>query len=547
MKKQFFSYCFSLMMLLIIVACNNDNSYTSSEAPSSEDSSILFGFVEEPYQVNTEITRSVQSSQKQVVDLENGLEAEVTVEKDTIDSKPVTRAALSDGTYTVRAYQGTTLKGEITGTVQGGVFTNNSSMQLASGTYDFVCYNNQVSSTTTGLTATRGDALIGVQKDVVISNIPKQQVNFTMKHVGARMKVKIEAQMRIMYAITAKLSAPGNDIPATATFDYLGENPIYTNGAVDEETCTFPVSGSWDFQKQTATTTLNVQSTEYKHFLPTTNAAKIKLTFTGGNLYRKDLSGKGTFFTFSTPLNMERNSSYIIKLKLKPKFTYLFIDGTVGYISDNAGKKPVGLVIREKTASKEGMAIALTDGNSGKTLAWSKNVGQANTDMTDVFSTNFADEQGYRWTWLANGSKDGTTIKGSLSGNYPAFYHAGAYYTGQALSGSLTGKKWHLPSTGEWKIFWEYFGFGDTDIVIPTDYGYPKWYFYLAESAFTNTGVNGASMMTATGDDLYWSSTEARAGNANYIQVRPTYFAFYLGSFSKTDTGRHRVRAFILY
>ena len=60
---------------------------------------------------------------------------------------------------------------------------------------------------------------------------------------------------------------------------------------------------------------------------------------------------------------------------------------------------------------------------------------------------------GYKFTWEAAGSADGTTIKANEQTRYPAFYNA-AHYTptlpaGEVLTGSIVGKKWFLPSLGE--------------------------------------------------------------------------------------------------
>ena len=103
---------------------------------------ITFKVNFEDYNADEEVqgTRALapDTLSKQVIDLDNNLLAEVSIQRDTTKTDRATTRALSDGTYTMLAYQGSTLKGEVTGTVNSGEFyVTGTPMVLAPGTYDF--------------------------------------------------------------------------------------------------------------------------------------------------------------------------------------------------------------------------------------------------------------------------------------------------------------------------------------------------------------------------------------------------------------------------
>ena len=120
---------------------------------------------------------------KQVIDLDNNLLAEVSIQRDTTKTDRATTRALSNGTYTMLAYDVAThtLRGELVGNVVGGVFRYSSfgAIEIPAGTYDFVLFNSKVSRSGNLLTVTRanaGDALIGRTTGKVIPASPYNQL-----------------------------------------------------------------------------------------------------------------------------------------------------------------------------------------------------------------------------------------------------------------------------------------------------------------------------------------------------------------------------------
>lgn len=93
------------------------------------------------------------------------------------------------------------------------------------------------------------------------------------------------------------------------------------------------------------------------------------------------------------------------------------------------------------------ISVILMEHNSSQIPepGWYQGFGQSSFDADGA--------DGYKFTWEAAGSADGTTIKANEQTKYPAFYNAGHYVptlpAGKVLTGSIVGKKWFLPSAGE--------------------------------------------------------------------------------------------------
>ena len=80
-------------------------------------------------------------------------------------------------------------------------------MRLPDGTYDFVAFNDDVIPSGTELTVAKdkaATAMMGTTTEL-ISQHPDQKVNFTMKHVGCRLRTQFVCQKHIPNAITATL------------------------------------------------------------------------------------------------------------------------------------------------------------------------------------------------------------------------------------------------------------------------------------------------------------------------------------------------------
>ena len=139
--------------VLALSACHNELD-NQPDGKVNTAKQITFKVNFEDYNTDEEVqgTRALapDTLSKQVIDLDNNLLAEVSIQRDTTKTGRATTRALSNGTYTMLAYQGSTLKGEVTGTVNNGEFyVTGNPMVLAPGTYDFVLYSDSSSTVTT--------------------------------------------------------------------------------------------------------------------------------------------------------------------------------------------------------------------------------------------------------------------------------------------------------------------------------------------------------------------------------------------------------------
>ena len=151
-----------------------------------------------------EITRAVQApTDTQVVDLDNGMTAEISVERGQKRKTAVTRAHdIYSGHFNLYAFNpatnqrvGNVLHGTIssqwvvTPSHPGGIseltFTPDagSLLMLAPGTYKFVCYNDAVEDDGTNLTIKNfNNPLIGSTTATIPANSIEYKVDIEMKH-----------------------------------------------------------------------------------------------------------------------------------------------------------------------------------------------------------------------------------------------------------------------------------------------------------------------------------------------------------------------------
>lgn len=162
------------------------------------------------------------------------------------------------------------------------------------------------------------------------------------------------------------------------------------------------------------------------------------------------------------------------------------------------------------------------------------------------------------WNPANNRPNAGTVAKGDNNALFPAFYRAGHYSdelqaAGISMTGTLSGKKWHLPALGEMRLMTEALGFAKP--ITPSSsssefYGQP-WYPRLADIAFTQAG--GASLLLNNNTlDCYWTSTDIN-GYGGYMPGAVGLYlnsnTFYIYSSSTThDKMKYQyARAFINY
>lgn len=488
MKKNIF---LAVALLLLTAACSNDENSNPKEQPTQ---AVQFSFTNEDFGADETLSRATSAAEAkpQTVDL-GDCEAEISVENEPAVK---TRGTMTNanGHYTIRAYQGGTLKGEMKGTFSGGNFTPDATspqeIGLSAGTYDFIAFNDDVIPSGNDLTVDRTKAetaRMGTTTANITATPQKQKVNFTMKHVGCRLRTQFVCKKHIPENITAKLEATAaNVIPTTTAYHPATKAYTSTNGAMTAENSNSPAYNGLEYwgsnfgQDYAYTSTSN-----YHYFLPTTDASKLKFTFTGGTVFWRPLTG-GIIPQLSTMLpDMQSNKSYVVKIKLKPNYIYLMSDGSTGHFKDTTfgggTKTPVG-VVADPVAR---VAIALKNVSDVTEYFWCDPAlsPSAHTNNTTLYtSTNCrTDMEGYKWTWEPAGSTDGTTIKANQQAIYPAFYAAGHYNPGATLSGTLVGKKWYLAGWGEWINGVKYLGFNKSNQLSPT-------YAVLLDETFTKVG-----------------------------------------------------------
>ncbi|EKY03259.1 hypothetical protein HMPREF9151_00415 [Hoylesella saccharolytica F0055] len=557
MKKkilhQFATLTFAVASL---AACSHDNN--AADGTIDVTDKVQFSFSAEPFNADEELSRAVP--QPQTIDLGNGLEAEVSTELDT--PEPETRAIpIYDGTYSIIALNSDgTRAGKITGTVSSGKFTRdvNQSLRLAPGTYTFVCFNSAVTDEGANLIynehnlqpAPKDQPLIG-RTTATISGTD-YYVPFTMKRYVSRVRFRIVTYTADAVGVTVKLSSSHKH---HRSHGYkLSDASInqFDRGDYSQsvETLTYPVSG----ETFSSIKKPFISTTPYLHFLGAPTGlygfigSDYAIQFTGGTVHGKSLPTTKYYLQpkFKMPSGALRaNSSYTLTVKFKSKDPLLlFQDGTVGYYGDRTtARQPVAVVIDEKTASSDGLAVALKNGNQG--IYTNDITTQTNPLMSTDFNTLHADMDGYRYTYEASGNADGSgKSKAEVAvngGKYNAFYQAVHFNAGAPISfsGGKTGK-WFLPSMGQWKHMLDKILAPNNP---PTNFGgYGYWYAPGVGTYFINVG----------GDYLIgvWLSSEYSLQNATYYM---TYDApigdhqhyLYLPS-SKTESNP-RVRPFIYF
>ena len=545
MKKYLFLS--AALLLLLTASCSNDENNEQKEPTQT----IQFSFTNEDFGEDEAVTRANAAEAKpQIVDL-GDCEAEISVESEPAAKK--TRGALSpaNGHYTIRAYQAGTLKGEMSGTFSGGTFTPDASSQekmlLPHGTYDFVAFNDDVTVSGNNLTVARnkaGTAMIGTVTEN-INQDPDQTVSFTMKHVGCRLRTQLVCKKHFPEKIKATLEQTAtNVIPMSIAYNPTTKVYTSTNGTMTAESNTSSPDiinsntywGSNFGQDYAYTATSN-----YHYFLPTTDASKLKLTFTSGTVFWKPLTG-GIIPKLSTALpTMQSNKSYVVKIKLKPNYIYLMSDGTTGHFKDTTfgggTKTPVG-VVADPTAR---VAIALKNVSDVTGYYWCdpslSPSAHANNTTLYTPTNRLTDMDGYKWTWEAAGSTDGA-IKANQQTVFPAFYEAGHYNPGVTLSGTLVGKKWYLAGWGEWINGVKYLGFNVSNNLSPT-------YAVLMDETFTKVG---GTKLTIEPTKSYLISTQSIEDTPPVIRYhRLTFHSDGDGFGGGTSPYPYIVRPFIKY
>ena len=563
---------YSLIVLfsgLIFNSCSTDEQQNDSKG-LVDLRTIQFTVSEESFGEDKQLTRSLAEPAKQIVDLGNGVSAEVAVERDAKD-KEATRAAapLTDGTYFIYAVgsDGKRIKGADKlgkGIVKDGELKLDEStpLILPAGQYTFVCYNEYVTDNGDKLTFTDDSrARVGTTTQIITASPSRQKVAFVMKRQIARVRFKITAYTQAMANIDAKLVSTANQ-PTSISYSGLIANPQVVTSIPVDKAVEFP----------TTSNTKNILAfdffTSYQYYLAGTDGKALKLSFSQGTIYQKSLAGKE--FTLNNLGILEGNGSYTVRIKLMTTPLYLYQDGTIGIYEERGTRTPIGVMVTEKTKEnaqpgEEGAGLAISlkyvdlgkdesgaaklskfpigeslidnnvaydeDENEGGTPAWAKRL---YNDLNGYYNT---------WNIASHGPnakvKYPTTPKADINywdadGTHQPYYIAGHYNPGVAVTGSNVSK-WFLPTVGQFILALRTLKIVDvplsTFITNPGEY-YGLWFDFLLpdeetgelnikDIAFTKAGghdfTDDRFYNASAGINYIWTSTFASDSDTNVL------------------------------
>lgn len=498
MKKYFKFLTICYLAVVVFTACSSEDLENKSETPQNA-AQIQFSFTEEDFDSDEEMTRAANSEDASHVtkDFGNNLETDFSIERDTTrteqERKLATRA-IANAHYTIRAYQGTTLKDEMRGTFNGNTFTpdvdSKDVMGLAAGTYDFIAFNDKVTPTATGFTVTQANvatAFIGKIKNRAISG-KEMKIAFLMKHVGCRVRVKVNRYaLKIDYRIFDDFGKfySTTSVPETVALDYMGENPVVT--ATRPFSYEYPVAlGSvYDYSPEQDAQRSNEwvysAKSQWQYFLPGTVLSNFKIDLPPFSIYKKNAPAA----TYSIPQNVRynldgtktmvdfkavSNASYSAKIRLVyTGYKYLFKDGSVGtlksVIDPTTGwstKEAIGFVIKENDGTPHsGMAMMLNDadpriGVGGWGCPYANSGYSPGT--TSILPAAWNEMNGYEKCYDTSlySPVRNTIVKQAAENQCYVVYPLG--------TPPASFSEFYVPSVGEWKAFFDVLGFGDAGV-----------------------------------------------------------------------------------
>ena len=464
---------------------------------------ITFQFNEEAFVPGTISKKGTRATQTpEVIDLGNGLTAEVALEPDTLGLSQ-TRAAnpIPDGHYKIYAIDASNVRHDgIDGNVSGGVFTANppGRWELNSGeTYTFVCINDAVVDNGTSLSyayshdQTALQPLIGVTQHQV-SNMGDDVVSFVMRHQNARVRFQITSYTAPCMNLKMNFDTDPTIAPCGVTnYNLKGTITGYLNSVAVQILSPISLTADKPYTTSSVTETYKT-STDYLYYPGHFQMWMAHYVFWQGTVYGKhDVfnNGRITTLAFSNQATdfLERNHSYVYNIKIRPSVLYLFSDGTVGTLGDKGSRTPIGIVVKEKTSAlDQGTACALEMRNG----SW-KNVDDHIEENVHPSPTNMveaaADMNGENWTYNANLLG---VVRSNQATTYPAFYQA-AHYTPGVPTASNIGR-WYLPSYGELiqfvHVFDKSFTLTTTEVIYPHYPQISTEFGGKVKSAFTQVG-----------------------------------------------------------
>ena len=536
------------------ISCNND---VLEEKTNKVDlSQIEFSLTDADFQTEDDnaSTRSLKETVKDTVSLGDGMTAEVTIEPDTAVTKSPKTRAISNGHYTMLAYDmGGNLKGVLEGSVSGSVFTPASgkpeNIQLTPGTYTFVCYNDKVTRSGNDLTVAIADAetaRIGRAENVVVSG-KKQKIPFVMKHAGCKVRFQYYIPSLEIYQsedVKASVSSDIGSVPTTVTMNAFATNVSYSSGTITG----IPLNVYNKTQEGYNNVTGCYGGCSEVYMLPSTNSSNFTLNFNSGQIWETEFTGKS--IKVPTSKVMKMNGSYVVKFKIFTKPYYLFSDGTAGLIAKHPGKTPIGLVVYRPMH----LAMALKDVDAGTTYQWNSLIGAINNNdernstehPDDVYSlltepSLNSDPGDYAISYQGFMTPSTSEVKAN-STNFPAFYAAAHFTPGVPVTGTNINH-WFLPTVYSWRQLLQHYG--------KKILGY---YFRSWTDEFDYSSSSIASLFTSVGGTaptgMYWTGREyedTSSGTPQYYGVSMFLDNNKVSIWKSDKWDSKKVRPFIYY
>ena len=548
MKKRISNILGSSVMLLCLCSACSTESTLDTEKNIEIGNNVQINLSEEPYLAEKAATRATAMWNK-TIDLGNDMICEVTLRPDTANLSPnkATRAAMSEGHYNIFVFDasGHKLTGAdktLSGTVTNGKFVPdvNKYIRLEQGTYTFVCTNMDNMDDNGQLIVERKaeNPMLGYVTQY-INGSGLKEISFSMKHLAARIRTEVTS-----YTVYATNITTDHDLNYYFTlpqyFDYKG-NPIDHTATASEISkynsnafryVRMPLKKIGDQKFSSIVKPFKVTS-DYMYFAGTSANTTGEWFDLGvrGPLYGGFVNNSTDIYDSDYPIRM--NHSYVFTLEFKTRRPlYLYQDGTVGYLADKADRTPVAVVVKEKTETEDGMAAALKGAGEQQ---WNVTPGRRyNASTTTNYNNTYSDMLGYQYTWEAAYTKD--NVVKATSNDYPAFKAAAEYNPGVTVTDGLVGRKWFLPSLGQYKYLYT---LGGTDIST------------LNGPYYTPVNTNGdkiAQAFTDAGGETlvgtwHWVSSELDERFSVDIGIHPSGITHG----GTTKTGKHRVRPFIFF
>ena len=188
-------------MVVVVSGCNSDWNAQESLSKAEEQQGLVFTMAEEQFGDDVEVRALAKPDVVDTVDVGEGMEAEVAIERDVAEERALTRALKTNNHYTIVAFEAGTNKekGKITGTfnLATGAFMPDKGrgrhiILTPNKNYHFVCYADKfITRKGNVLNVSRGNAekaLAGRTANVKIFPQKRQSIAFHLERFGVRVR-----------------------------------------------------------------------------------------------------------------------------------------------------------------------------------------------------------------------------------------------------------------------------------------------------------------------------------------------------------------------